>query len=92
MKLVWAPEALDDRLNIFDFIAADSPRAAVAMDELFERAAKGLLDFPQQGRPGLVTGTRELIPHEHYRLIYEIQADEIWVLALVSTWRRWPPA
>jgi len=32
-----------------------------------------------------VTGTQELIPHEHYRLIYEIQADEIWVLALVST-------
>jgi addiction module RelE/StbE family toxin len=92
VKLVWSPEALNDRLAIFDFIAADNPRAALGMDELLLRAASGLSDFPQQGRPGVVTGTRELIPHEHYRLIYEIHGDDIWILAIVSTWRQWPPA
>ncbi|MDI7776287.1 type II toxin-antitoxin system RelE/ParE family toxin [Asticcacaulis sp. EMRT-3] len=91
MKLVWAPKALADRLNILEFIAADNPRAALGMDDLFRRAAEGLLDFPQQGRPGSIAGTRELIPHEHYRLIYEIQSEEIRELALISTWRQWPP-
>ena len=37
-------------------------------------------------------GTRELIPHESYRLVYEIEGTTVWVLALVHTARQWPPA
>jgi plasmid stabilization system protein ParE len=44
------------------------------------------------GRPGQIPGTRELIPHESYRLIYEVKADTVWILALVHTARMWPPA
>ncbi len=73
-------------------VVADNPRAAVAMDELFGAAAARLADFPWLGKPGLVAGTRELIPHESYRLIYEVdeQADTVWILALMHTARRWP--
>ena len=34
---------------------------------------------------------RELIPHESYRLVYEIERETVWVLALVHTARQWPP-
>jgi plasmid stabilization system protein ParE len=44
------------------------------------------------GRPRQIPGTRELIPHESYRLIYEVQADTVWILALVHTARLWPRA
>lgn len=91
MKLAWTPEAVRDRLAIWEFIASDSPPAAVRMDELFSAAAALLETQPRAGRPGLVTGTRELIPHESYRLVYEIQEGRVWVLALVHTSRRWPP-
>lgn len=43
------------------------------------------------GRPGQIPGTRELIPHESYRLVYEVLADTVWILALVHTARPWPP-
>lgn len=43
------------------------------------------------GRPGQIPGTRELIPHESYRLVYEVQAGTVWILALVHTARLWPP-
>jgi plasmid stabilization system protein ParE len=43
------------------------------------------------GRPGQIPGTRELIPHESYRVVYEVQADTVWILALVHTARLWPP-
>ena len=43
------------------------------------------------GRPGQIPGTRELIPHESYRLVYEVQADTVWILALAHTARLWPP-
>ena len=42
------------------------------------------------GRAGKIAGRRELIPHESYRLVYEIDGETIWVLALVYTARLWP--
>jgi toxin ParE1/3/4 len=62
------------------------------MDKLFSDAAARLANFPMLGREGKIPDTRELIPHENYRLIYEIEADTVWVLALVHTSRQWPPA
>jgi toxin ParE1/3/4 len=69
----------------------DNPPAAVRMDELFSEAADRLGDFPMLGHVGRVLGTRELIPHESYRLVYEFEADTVWILALVHTARQWPP-
>ncbi len=91
MKVIWTPEAEDDRVQIFDYIAADSPRAAVKMDELFSKAAGRLADHPKLGRAGRIPGTREVIPHKCYCLVYEIEQEAVWVLALVHTARQWPP-
>lgn len=60
------------------------------MDELFSAAAASLRDFTGKGKLGQVTGTRELIPHENYRLIYQAENDEVWILALVYVARMWP--
>ena len=91
MRVVWTPEAQQDRNDVWSYIAADNPRAAARMDELFSEAAARLASFPQLGKAGRIAGTRELIPHESYRLVYEIEGDTIWVLALVHTARQWPP-
>jgi toxin ParE1/3/4 len=91
VKVIWTPEALQDRADIWDYIAPENPQAAARLDELFSEAAGRLAGHPKMGRPGKITGTRELIPRESYRLVYEIQGDEVWVLALVHTARQWPP-
>lgn len=49
------------------------------------------LTLQPEGRAGKIAGTRELIPHESYRLVYEVEGEIIWVLALVHTARMWPP-
>lgn len=90
MKVVWTPQARRDRAAIFDHIAADSPAAAARMDQRFSDAASQLVNFPRRGRPGPVQGTRELLPHETFRLIYEIEGETVWLLALVHTARQWP--
>jgi addiction module RelE/StbE family toxin len=91
VKVVWTPEALLDRESIWDYIAADSPRAAARMDELFSKAAARIADHPLLGRAGRIAGTHELIPHKSYCLVYEIAQETVWVLALVHTARLWPP-
>ncbi|MBU6468443.1 MAG: type II toxin-antitoxin system RelE/ParE family toxin [Betaproteobacteria bacterium] len=70
---------MQDRDDVWDFIATDNPRAAAK-----------LADHPKLGRLGEIQGTRELMPHENYRLVYEISGETLWILALVRTARQWP--
>ena len=91
MRVIWTPEAEQDRVDVWDYIAADNPLAAVRMDTLFSDAAAGLAAHPKLGKAGKIRGTRELIVHESYRLVYEIEEERVWVLALVHTARLWPP-
>ncbi|WP_420856699.1 type II toxin-antitoxin system RelE/ParE family toxin [Variovorax beijingensis] len=58
---------------------------------LSRQPSAGWPSTPLLGRAGQIPGTRELIPHESYRLVYEVRADTIWILTLVHTARQWPP-
>ena len=91
MKVRWLEAARQDRQDIVAYIRDDNPRAAGRMDQLFSDAAARLVGQPRLGRPGKIAGTRELIPHESYRLVYEIEEETVWILALVHTARQWPP-
>ena len=90
MRVFWATAAEQDRADIIDYIGQDNPLAAIRMDELFAKAAARLAEHPLLGRTGKIPGTRELIPHESYRLVYEVDGDTVWILALVHTARLWP--
>lgn len=70
MRVIWTPEALQDRANIWDYIQLDNLTAAVRMDALFSDSANRLTEHPKLGKPGRIPGTRELIVHESYRLVY----------------------
>lgn len=51
------------------------------------------LDWPltqSWGEPGKTQGTRELITHESYCLVYETSGETVWMLVLVHTERQWP--
>ena len=90
MRVFWASAAEQDRSDIIDYIAQESPLAAIRMDTLFAEAASRLADYPHLGKAGQIPGTRELILHESYRLVYEVQGEVAWILALVHTARQWP--
>jgi plasmid stabilization system protein ParE len=54
VKIRWIAAARQDRADIVDYIAAENPRAALKMDELFSEAAAKLGDFPMLGRIGKI--------------------------------------
>ena len=90
MKVVWTPEAQQDRVDVWDYITANNPQAAARMDALFSDAVASLAEHSKRGLSGKIPGTRELIPHKSYRLVYEISDETVWILALVHTARQWP--
>ena len=91
MRLEWAPLAIADRESIFDYIAPENLDAALALDDLFERKAALIGAHPEAGRVGRVRGTRELVAHRHYVLVYDTAPDRVRILRVLHTSRHWPP-
>lgn len=89
MRLLWSGEAESDRIAIFQASAAESVFAADALDVMIEEGAETLLDAPESGRPANA-GTRELIVHPSYRMIYDIAGEDVRILAIVHATRMWP--
>jgi len=90
MKLIWTEPARDDRRAIREYIAQSNPVAAVELDEALSVRTGQLAEQPESGRPGRVAGTRELVAHRHYVIVYEVVAAMVYILRVLHTSRRWP--
>ena len=90
MLLLWTREAVQDREDIYNHIEVDNPDAALALDELFETKAGWLIHHPEMGRVGRVSGTRELVAHQNYILIYDLVDGQVRVLRVLHAARQWP--
>jgi len=91
MELFWTPEAEQDREEIYNYIEADNPTAALALDELFTKKAGSLVGQPSLGRSGRVSGTHELVAHPNYILIYDITSNLVRILRVLHAAKQWPP-
>lgn len=87
---VWKPAAIADRKNITTYIAQDNPRAAIEMADMLIQKAAQLDRYPTLGRAGRVKGTRELVVHPHYILIYRIVGKAVEVVRIKHVARKWP--
>ena len=91
MVLEWSAFAIADRDAIFDYIEADSPRAAASVDDRIRACVDNLKRFPEMGRPGRIEGTRELvISRTPYIAAYRIAGDTVRVLRLLHGAQQWP--
>lgn len=91
MRLSYTPNARDCIADIRDYIAIENPQAARRIVTHIRQQALTLIDYPNAGRPGRVEGTRELVTNPYpYIVAYRVEADEVQILAVVHTSRRWP--
>lgn len=90
MRLLWSPQSVEDRKQIFAFIFEHNTDAAEAMDALFEAQAQRLLTYPEIGKIGRVPCTRELVIHKHYVLVYTCDDNTVGILTLLHTARQYP--
>jgi toxin ParE1/3/4 len=91
VRLEWSHFAQADRDAIFDYLEADSPQAAITVDERIREQVEGLGQFPESGRTGRVDGTRELvIQRTPYIAAYRITGDTVRILRVLHGARQWP--
>lgn len=82
--ILRSPAAEDDLIDIWLYIALDSPRAADALlDRIAERVAI-LADFPEAGsiRPDIAEGLR-MLPVGNHVVLYRVTDSRIEIIRVV---------
>jgi addiction module RelE/StbE family toxin len=83
--------ALDDLREIDQLISKDSPVAARKVLAVIWETTQYLREHPHIGRPGRVSGTRELvISGTPFIIPYRVVSDEIQILRVLHGARQWP--
>ncbi len=90
-ELVWSKTALRDLDSIYEFISADSSIYAKRTVQRIINRCKQAIAFPDSGRrvpESTYRNRRELI-EGNYRIIYDIEDDQIFVLTVVHGAQNW---
>ena len=91
MRTKWLRAALQNLDAEAEYIARDSPAAAARTVSAIAKAVQQLEAYPALGRPGRVTGTRELVvAGTPYIVPYRVRHDIVEVLRVFHGARRWP--
>jgi addiction module RelE/StbE family toxin len=92
MRVHWTQNAVEHLVNIYEYIALNSPTYAKRVVDRITRRSQQIADQPLSGRkvPEYQSDDiRELI-EKPYRIIYRIKADQIDVLAVIHGARLLP--
>lgn len=84
--------AADDLRTIRAYIARDSNTAAGAVVQRIRESIAHLRRHPELGRPGRITGTRELVVAGlPYLAVYRLHDSTGEVLRALHDAQKWPP-
>jgi toxin ParE1/3/4 len=91
MKVVWSRRAIQHLIALRSYIAEHSPRGAARVAEQILRAVELLATQPHIGRPGRITGTRELVvPGTSYVIPYRVRDGQLELIAVFHGRQKWP--
>jgi toxin ParE1/3/4 len=91
MPIRWLHKALRSLEQAHDFLAQESPEAAIQLVFKIRAATNKLASYPAMGRPGRVDGTKELvILGSPYLVIYRVKGQRVEILRVLHGSRKYP--
>ena len=91
MEIKWLNKALENLDQEAEFIASDNPEAARSVVHQIRYAIAQLAENPSLGRPGRITGTRELVVNKtRYLVPYRVRGKWVEILRIFHTSRKLP--
>jgi toxin ParE1/3/4 len=90
LPVVWRAEARAELAEIIRYIANENPPAARRMKERLEACVVPLAEHPYLYRPGREPGTREIVAHPNYIVVYRIAAECIEVVTVLHARQEYP--
>ena len=91
VTVVWSPRAISHLSERRGYVARENPDAAARTAATLVAAVDQLAELPNLGRPGRVSGTRELVvPGTRYVIPYRVRGERLEVIAVFHGRQRWP--
>lgn len=91
VTLVWSPRAIGHLVDLRGYIARENPDAAGRTAATVLAAVDRLAALPNLGRPGRVSGTRELVvPGTPYVIPYRLRGERLEIIAVFHGRQAWP--
>lgn len=91
MQIKWLRSALANLNQEASYIAQDNPQAVILTVTKIRKSVEPLTSFPAMGRPGRVSGTRELIiDGTPYLIPYRVRGEFVEILRVFHASRQWP--
>jgi addiction module RelE/StbE family toxin len=90
-RVRWTKRALRRLDEIGAYVAEDDPAASELVILRIVTAVEALAIHPLLGRPGRITGTREMVLGDvSYIIAYRVVRDELAVLTVMHSAQKWP--
>jgi len=90
LPIRWRATALDDLDRLVGYIAQFNPSAAQALQDRIESVILPLSEHPYLYRPGRVPGTRELVAHPNYIVVYKVLDDCVEIVNVLHARQQYP--
>jgi toxin ParE1/3/4 len=90
LPIQWLAKASFNLATIIDYIAERNDIAAEELQGEIERAASQLPQHPYLYRLGRVAGTREIVVHPNYLIVYRIKPTVIEIVNVLHTRQQYP--
>ncbi|MFM2397232.1 MAG: hypothetical protein RLZZ144_482 [Pseudomonadota bacterium] len=88
--VVWLETASQDLDQILNYIEERNLLAALNLQEAIEYAVSQLPFHPYLYRLGRVHGTRELVVHPNYLIVYRVAISAIEILNIIHARQQYP--
>jgi toxin ParE1/3/4 len=90
LPIRWNAAALDRFDELIAHIAQFNPPAAEALRDRIETSVLPLSDHPYLFRQGRVPGTREVVAHPNYIVVYRVLGDCIEITNVLHARQQYP--
>ncbi len=91
MQVRWTTAAASDLENIADYLFEKTPENAARLIREICEAVFALRIYPNRGRPGKKSGTRELVlPALPYIVVYKVTGDVLHIARILHGAQQWP--
>ena len=91
MRVDWLRAAINNLDSIAEYLARENRPAAERTVAAIRLAVEDLEQFPSLGRPGRISGTRELVvPGTPYIVPYRVRGNGVQIIRVLHASRKWP--
>jgi toxin ParE1/3/4 len=91
VRVKWLRRALSNLDREAAYIARDNPQAAARVVGRIELSVERLKSYPASGRPGRVSGTREVVvAGTPYVVPYRVRGGAVEILRVFHGSGKWP--